>query len=272
LDISVLLWLGPGLSDGLGGVSKLFEDASVERLDAAAFGLGELVGDGQLLEVDERLSDGLEAGFESDGWGRQRWRWLGLQAALWVAQQLAAIVFVSDAVGADQRDGFVAAEPMTLEGGDQRGLVRVGHRAQRVGESGADLRFPQLLLCRCCEVPADVDTACHPARALAQQPGDLGLALAVVVDERADDPRLVEGGHGARRGVGAEQQPLVLRGRGRPLDYDRRELTALLAPAAQALEAIDDLVAAVADRRDTQGQLGCSVGLLSRRACAQRPV
>ena len=100
----------------------------------------------------------------------------------------------------------------------------------------------------------------------------LGDETAGIDELPQDDPRFVEGGHGTRRGVGAEQQSLVLRGRGRPLDHDRRELTALLPPAAQAFEAIDDLVVAVADRRDAQGQLGPLVDFLSRRARSQRPV
>lgn len=253
-------------------MSKLVEDASIERFDAAALRPCELIGDGHLLEVDQRVSDGLEPGFEGDGHGGERRRRLGLQASLGVAEQLASVVVVGDAIGADQGDGFVAAQPVALDGADQGVLLLVGQGTERVGEGGADLGVGQLLLGRGAEVPADVEAAGHPARALAQEPGDLGLGLAVVVDERADDPRFVEGGHGTWRGVGAEQQALVLLGRGRPLDHDRHELAALLSPASQALEAVDDLIDAVVGRRDAQGHLGPLVDLLSRGARSQRSV
>jgi hypothetical protein len=268
----VLLLLSPGRQCGLGGVLKLIEDGSVESLGAAALGLGELVRDGHLLEVDESLADGLEAAFEGDRHGGDRLRRLGLETALGVAEQLAAVLVVGDTIGGNQGDGFVTAEPMAVEGIDEGVLVALVQGAERVSEGGAELCLSQLLLCRGAEEPADVDAAGYPARALAQQPGDLGLGLTVLVDERADDPRLVEGGDGARRGVGAEQEALVLFDPRRSFDHDGHELTALLSPPCQALEAVDDLVGAVVGGRDAQGQLGPLVDPLSRRAHPQRPV
>jgi len=103
-----LLLLCPDVLDGLGSALKLARDGSVERLDAAAFRASELVGDGQTLEVDQRLADGLEAAFDGDGRGGERWRRLGLETGLGVAEQLTAILVVGDTVGAHQGDGLVA--------------------------------------------------------------------------------------------------------------------------------------------------------------------
>ena len=90
---------------------------------------------------------------------------------------------------------------------------------------------------------------------------------AVVLDERADHPGLVERGRGARRRVDRQQQLLVLRGpRGR-LDNHGDHRVALLPPPSQALESVEYLEDRALGGAGTwchaQRKLGAEIGTLA---------
>jgi len=140
-------------------------------------------------------------------------------------------------------------------------LVLLFQGTQSVGQGGSDLSFCQLLLRRRAQATPDIDTAGHPGFFPAQHSGDLGLALAVIVDERADDTGLVQGGQGSRWGIDFEQQSLLLLYRCRSFDNHRDELLSLLTPAGQALETIDYFVAVPVGGYHPQGQFGCLTDL-----------
>jgi hypothetical protein len=70
----------------------------------------------------------------------------------------------------------------------------------------------------------------------------------IVVDERADDARLVHRAERAARGIGL-QQPGLAGDAGGVLHDDRHVGVAVLPPAGQALEAVLHLVGAGAGRR-----------------------
>lgn len=101
---------------------------------------------------------------------------------------------------------------MALDGGQQRLLLAGGHVAQALGERGAEAPGGELFLASPTEVAADGEAALDPLTALAEVARHGGHALLIVVDQRADHSRLVERGDGARRGVGRQQQALVLGG------------------------------------------------------------
>ena len=102
---------------------------------------------------------------------------------------------------------------MALDGRQQRVLLAGGQLAQAVGERGADAPGGELLLAPHAKVAADGEATLDPLTALAELARHRGHALLIVVDQRTDHPRLVKRGEGARRGVGCQQQALVLGGR-----------------------------------------------------------
>jgi hypothetical protein len=97
-------------------------------------------------------------------------------------------------------------------------------------------------------------------------------AQAILVTQRADHAPLIEGGEGARGGVGHEEQALVLFGCAGPLQDDRDERASAVPPGLQAFEAVDDFVASVGDRHDTDGQQRDVLGDSGGRTWSQRGV
>lgn len=105
------------------------------------------------------------------------------------------------------------------------------------------------------EVAADLQAALHPLATLAEQTGNLTDAQMIVVDERADYPGLIDGGDGAWRCIGDEQQALVLVGRCGCFEHHGKFLrVGSFLLCRQALEAIDDLEAAIVGGHYAQGQ------------------
>jgi hypothetical protein len=102
---------------------------------------------------------------------------------------------------------------------------------------------------------AEGETAVDPAPAASEQLGDLRRGELVVVGQGAHHAGLV---HRAQRpvwGVGL-QQPRLADDTGGVFDDHRHVGVAGAGPGRQALEAVEDLVAAVAGRRHAQGQRG----------------
>lgn len=122
-----------------------------------------------------------------------------------------------------------------------------------MGHGGADVSAGELVLgCRR-EPPADIHAPSHPV-ALAPQVARYPLGGEPLLgDQRAHHPCLIEGGEGARRCVGNEQQPFVLPRRARLLEDHRDVAAALLAPAGQAFEPVDELIGAVVGGHHADG-------------------
>lgn len=172
-------------------------------------------------------------------------------------------MIVSNAVGADQGQCLSVAQSLTIQGGKEQILVLLFQGAQSVGQTGSDLGLSQLLLRRRTQAATDIDAAGHPGFFPAQHSGNLGLGLAVLIDERADDTGLVQGSQGPRWGVDFQEQSLVILSRCRSFDDHRDQLQPQFAPAGQALETIDDLVAPLVGGHHPQGQFGRLADLLS---------
>ncbi len=235
----------------------------MECLKAATFGWGELGWNREVGQVDQSLGDSLQTCLEGDGYGRQCRTRRGLESLFGGTEQLSSILSVSDAVGADQGQCLLVAQPLTIQGGKDHILVLLFQGAQSVGQAGSELGLCQLLLGRRAQATTDVDAAGHPGLFSAQRSGDLGLGLAVLVDERANDTGLVQGRQGPRRGIDFEQQSLVVFSRCRSFDDHRDQLQPQLPPAGQALETIDDLIAPLVGGHHPQGQFGRLADLLS---------
>lgn len=162
---------------------------------------------------------------------------------------------------------------MALDSGQQRLLLGGKPVAQAVGERGADAPCGQLLLAAHTEAAGDGEAAFDPLAALAEPARHRGHALLIVIDQRTDHPRLVERGDGARRGVGHQQQALVLDGLRRGLDHHGQLRGALFLVRAQALEAVDHLEGAVRTRHHANGQCGgLTREAMARAAGSQRRV
>ena len=236
---------------------KVGEGRGVEGLEAAALGRGEVVGEREGAESVEGAADLLELALELDGAGGDgRGGRFGPQAAERVAQQLAAVGLVGAGEELDQSDCLGRTQAMALGAVEELVLVLVAERAQGVRERRPDGAPGEPALRGRRQAGAKRQARLDPARLVAQQPRDAAGGQPVLLGERADHPRLVEGGRGARRGIGEQQEPLVLGGQRRALDDDGHAGRALLAPALQALEAVDDLEAAVVGGGDSQRQIG----------------
>jgi len=143
---------------------------------------------------------------------------------------------------------------VALDGRQQRVLLAGGHVAQAVGERGADAPGGELVLPPRAEVAADGESALDPLAALTEPACHRSHALLIVVEQRTDHARLVERGAGARRGVGRQQQALVLDGLRRGLEHHRQLGGSVFPVGTQALEAVEHLEAAVRTRHHANGQ------------------
>ena len=236
---------------------KVGEGAGVEGLEAAALGWSEVVGEREGEESVEGATDLSELALELDGAGGDGGgAGLRAQAAERVAQQQAAVGLVGAAEELDEIQGLVGGQALALGTVEELVLILVAELAQRVCERRADGPPGELALGGRRQAGADGQPSVAPAGLVPQQTRGGARGEPILVDQRADDPRLVEGGRGARRGIGHQQEPLVLGRQRRALDDDGHGGRTLLAPALQALEAIDDLEEAVVGGGDSQRQLG----------------
>lgn len=169
-------------------------------------------------------------------------------------QERAAIDLVGDAVGRDERKRVLSFEAVALGGGKDRVLVLRRQGAQRMGQRRADAPLSHLPLGLGRQTPADVDAASHPPGLSAEPPRHRSLREPVVLDQGEHDAGLVQGGHGARRGVGLQQEALVLHGCRGALHHHGHLLATVVAPGVKPLEAVENLVGAVVARSDAYGQ------------------
>ena len=235
---------------------KAGDGSGVESLEAPAFGRGEVVGEREGGEVIEAAADALEPALElgragGDGRGRRLWA----QAAERVAQEQASVGLVAGAKELDEHQRLPRGQAMALGAVEDAVLVLVSQRTQgpRQGRPHGALGERALGGGR---QRAEGQAGFDPARLVSQQARDPARGQSVLLGEGLDDFRLVEGRHGARRGVGQQQPPLLLHRRRGAFDHRGHEARALLAPALQPLEAVEDLEEAVIGGSHAQRQLG----------------
>jgi hypothetical protein len=253
----LLSWGSARLQEEARGVVKAGEGCGVLGLEPTVLGRSEVLGDREGGEVVERTADLLEAALVLQAaWGDRAHGRLVAQPAERVAQQRAAVRFVRAAKERDELRGFGRGQAVSLGAVEKPVLVLDCELAQGARECRADSALGELLLCGGRQAGAKGQARLDPSRLVAQQPRDAAWGQPVVLGERADHPRLVERRQGARRGVGHEQEALVLGRQRRPLDDDGHLCRALLAPAGQALEAVHNLEEALVGGDNAQRELG----------------
>ncbi|HVQ78073.1 MAG TPA: hypothetical protein VMT79_21340 [Candidatus Binatia bacterium] len=229
-------------------------------LQHPAFGVGE-AGEIQVRELGEIALGLAEARLECACRGPQRRDGarprLGNTAAGIAHERLARRRVRGHAPGREQRVGLAGAQPVPHDRLGQPLLLAARQARQGGGGGGRQAAVIEVRGHLGGEPPAEGQAPLHPAAPMGQQLGDLRRRELIVIREGADDPRLVHRAHGAPGGIGRQQSGLVDDPGAGGLFHDHGDVrAALAAPAGQALEAIEDLVGAVPDRRHPQGQRG----------------
>jgi len=139
---------------------------------------------------------------------------------------------------------------------NERCLVTRGHRREGVGGRGADAASVECRLGLGGKTRGEGMAARDPALAAFEQGRHRRPGQTVVVQERVDDPRLVHGGEGPRRSVGAQEKRLGLGRLAGRLDHDRHLGVVALECTRVSLEAVDDFERAIALGHDPERHLG----------------
>ncbi len=139
---------------------------------------------------------------------------------------------------------------MAFDGTEQGVLLGRREAAEALGEGGTDTARSEHLLSADAQAAADEEPALDPRAAFAETAGDLGDPEPILVGERAEHPRLVEGGEGTGWPIGGEDESLVLGTVAGRLDHHGELPRSALSGESQSLEAVDDLEATVVEWRD----------------------
>ena len=253
-------------AEGAGGFDGEGQDGAVVGFEPAPFGVGELArGKREGGEVLERRADGFELSFEARSEGPERRERVGTWTDYLegVGEKGSALARCrGGAEGRHQHFGLAALERVALGGTEKRLLVRHRDRGERGRADGLVVGLARGLGA---EAEEEGVPARDPALAAAEKTRGCDRGQTVVAYERADDPRLVHGGHGPRRGVGAEHERLGFDRIASPLDHDRGIRIASLVEALEPPEAVDDLEGAIALGHDPKRHWG-QRNLLEARA------
>ena len=190
-----------------------YKSSPVLRSDAALLGRCEVCGDLEGSEIMEGLSDLLETVLDCGGLWGEGVGCITTEHCAGVAQQGAPITVIGNGVSTHQPKSLAGRQRVPLDDTDQSVLLAGGEGTEALREGRTDGARGQFLLGCDRKVAADLQAALHPLAALAEQAGNFTDAQMIVVDERADYPGLIDGGDGAWRCIGGEQQTLVLVGR-----------------------------------------------------------
>lgn len=265
-----LLWVGPRV-EGAGSFIKDGAGGTVESGKPALLGGRELGGDLEGGEIAHSVADFLEAMLQGNDVRGEGVRDHTAHRGQGVAQEDALLARVGDGKSAQEGQGLGGLEGVALDGRQQR-LLRAGRQvAQALGERGGDAPCGQLLLAARAQVAADGEATFDPLAALAEPARHCAHALLIVVDQRTDHPRLVERGEGARRGVGRQQQALVLGGARRALDHHGQLRGSVFLVGAQALEAVEHFEGTVRTGHHANGQRGGLTREATARAARSQP-
>lgn len=172
------------------------------------------------------------------------------------------------APGREQGLGLPGAQPVADDALGQTLLLPGREAGQVVRGRGREAPGVEVARALGGEPLAEGQAPVHPAAPAAEHLGDLRGRELIVGGEGVDHARLVHRAHGALGRVGLEQPGLAQHAGERVGFHDHGDVdVALAAPARQPLEAIEDLVGAVADRGDPHGQRGqCGAGIRARAA------
>jgi hypothetical protein len=264
----LISWISSGVIDGLLEKGKFrdelapagFEDAPLRVRERAEVRGRELV---------ERAFKVVEARGDRSSGGAQRrgaLRVLAREAAARIAQERLARRGVGGrAVGRQERLRLARGERVALDGPGQAQLLRGGKHRQSAsrGEGQAPAVHARGELGR--KPSREREARLDPVLLLAEELGDRGDRELVLVGERGDDARLVHGAGRLRGRVGRKQRRLHRRARDR-LDHDGHLGSAFPSQQGQTLEAVEDLVVAVAGRGDAKrhrGERAWAVGALA---------
>jgi hypothetical protein len=237
-----------------GGDSKLFEHAAPERLEASALRWRQVLRQREEREILQRRAESFQLGLDVARPGRKCLALRGVRPEQTerLAQQLPPVVFVGPAPRMHQTERVTLPELMAADGPQHAVLLLVRESSQLVAERRTDCSSAKLVLRAAREPTPERDASLDPLALVPKQPPNRTRTEFFFVAQRADHPRLIERSAGARRGIGLKQPALVLRARPRWLHQHRHHAVPSLAPARQALEAVEHLVVAVLAKSDQQ--------------------
>jgi hypothetical protein len=161
--------------------------------------------------------------------------------------------------GRDEGEGLRGAEGITFDRLQDGVLMLVAQCTQGVGQGWTDGSAVHAALDRRRKAGGESVAARDPGLTSPEQVCHSRQAEVVVLVKRADDARLIHRSGRARRRIGAQQEQLDLRRRTNPLHDGGDCRVSGVAPARQALEAIDDFERAVLLRHDRIGSSASSV-------------
>lgn len=161
----------------------------------------------------------------------------------------------SHPVGLEESQGLLGRQPVSGSSVPEPKLQAAFEGAQSARHREPEDPQIQEILELKLELPHEEESPGNPGLLASEDLPHRRGCEAVLVHERCDDARLVHGAQCPPRRVGAEEARLE-RGSGGRLHDDRDLRAALLLPALEALEAVDDLVRSALELGDPQRQLG----------------
>jgi hypothetical protein len=245
------------------------EHRAVHGFETAALRPRQVRGQVKVGQLGQRPLKTKERPFEgrcprrAGGWPLRR------QLAERIGQETPPIDGVGELISGDQLPGLGTWYQVRGDGGQKLVLVLARQSDELARQAGAEPALGHLVLSLRREASAQGQASLHPVARAPQQQASASHGQLVVVDQRSDDPCLVERGQRAWWSVGAEEQPLVRERRRRGLDDHRHLCVPLRLPAREALEAIQHLVGALAGLGHPQGQIGPTIVPRRERARTQ---
>jgi hypothetical protein len=244
--------------DHLGGADQNQQSASLIGLETPPLGRAQaLLGELEIDQVLQRLARPGESGLETRG---ERAEWgdaapIGAHGAKGGLEERTPVGRAfGQPIGAAERLGLVALEPVALHRLGH-GLLLLGvERAERVGQRHAEPAIVDLSLQRLAELLGQGEALVDPARLAAAGLGDGLRPELLLVPQGEDHTGLVHGRERARRPVGLEQSDQPARRGARCLHDHRHALQAEPSPSPEPLEAVDDLVDAALGGHHPQRQ------------------
>lgn len=174
----------------------------MESRQAAVLGGGELVGQGEGRKLQQGGLEATKVGLQLASPGRDGRIGCVTKAQKRSEQKLPSVGLVGHTEGLHEPQGLAWRKAVAVDGGKTGGLLLFGEGRQRIGKRGAQTAFGQAVLGLGREPSADGQPSLHPIRPSSQEPGHPQGRVVVVLHERQDHPRLVQGRRGPSRSVG----------------------------------------------------------------------
>jgi hypothetical protein len=252
----------------VGELANLGGQATLARVQDAPVGVGE-AGEVESEELVQGAGGLIEACLEVPRRGVQRRSGLGGGArrgrARVAEQGLAGRRVGHRLPGGEKRVGLTAAQTVADDGLGQARLLAARQGGEGDGRRGRAPARVDVRGHRSRQPPAQEQAARDPAAAPAEKPANLRGREVILVRERAHHARLVHRAQGATGRVGLEQ-PGLGHDAGSVLDHHRHVGVALARPLGEALEAVEDFVAAVGASGYAERQRGKRTRPIGARA------